>query len=126
MGPTFSPDSETALIEGTVCMRSPLENRFQKTSLGKDQAPYLPCENPEEGQLQGARDHKKMPEGKTAIWESLRKDRDRRQATPKPFQVVLNLLLTTAIEESCFLLRGNSPYLWQWIRRKVPFFLSSI
>lgn len=45
MGPTFSPDSETALIEGTVCMRSPLENRFQKTSLGKDQAPYLPCEN---------------------------------------------------------------------------------
>lgn len=51
----------------------------------------------EERQLQGAEDHEKMPEGKTAIWENLCKDRDRRQATPKPLQAVLNLLLRTAL-----------------------------
>lgn len=50
----------------------------------------------EERQLQGAGDHKKMPEGKTAIWVSLSKDSDRRQVTLKPFQAV-NLMLRTAV-----------------------------
>lgn len=50
----------------------------------------------EERQPQGAGDHEEMPEGRTAIRVSWSKDRDRTQATPRPHQVVLNLLLKTA------------------------------
>ena len=36
-------------------MSSPLENRFQKTSLGKDQTPYLACEKPGREAASGSR-----------------------------------------------------------------------
>lgn len=98
MGPTFSPDSETALIEGTVCMISPLYKRFQKTHLERTRLHSCHMKTLEERQLHGAGDHEKMPEGKTAIWVSFSKDRDRRQVTLKPFQLV-NLLRTTVVRE---------------------------
>lgn len=79
-------------------MSSPLENKFQKTSLGKDQTPYLACKKPGREATSGTGDHKEMPEVRTAIWVSWSKDRDRTQATCRPFQVVLNLLLKTALK----------------------------
>lgn len=78
-------------------MSSPLENRFQKTSLGKDQTPYLARKKPGKEATSGIGDHKEMPEVRTAFWVSRSKDRDRTQATRRPFQVVLNLLLKTAL-----------------------------
>lgn len=74
-------------------MISPLENRFQKTSLEKDSVLGV-----WKAWKRSSLREQEMPEGRTNIWVSWSKNTDRTQATPKPFQVVLNLLLKTALK----------------------------